>query len=457
MKKRLLCAFLALALVLSAPPFSFSALASAGMDNFRRDTPYEPGSLTDVADTAWYAENVRAVCELGLMVGMGDGLFAPETSLTVAQALALCVRVRAIYEGDALPAPGEPWYQVYFDYAASAGLPDIAALLPLADTPAGRGLTAFLFSAALPAEELPAVNEITSLPDVDESTAYSEAVFSLYRAGVLAGEDEYGSFHPDEPLTRAQAAAIITRVAVPSLRLDLTLQEPPADTLSPLREKLLEMLSGYAGTWSVYCKRMDTGESFCLNDSPMTAASLIKLYVYGAVRQAMENGTIDAARYEPLLHPMITVSDNYSCNQLIDAVGGFDAVNAFIAENGFTDSVLRRKMLASGPENYTSTKDCGVLLEMLLTNAFVSPESSAALLSDLRAQTRTSKIPAGVPRGVRTANKTGELTYVQNDAAIVFSDACTYILCVMSDGVAAGTAVENIKSISGTVYDFLNP
>ena len=246
-------------------------------------------------------------------------------------------------------------------------------------------------------------------------------------------------------------------MAVPFLRLDLTLQEPPADTLSPLREKVAEMIAGYAGTWSVYCKRMDTGESFCLNDSPMTAASLIKLYVYGAVRLGLENGTIDAARYEPLLHPMITVSDNYSCNQLIDAVGGFDAVNAFIAENGFTDSVLRRKMLAAGPENLTSTKDCGVLLEMLLGSAFVSPESSAALLNDLRAQTRTSKIPAGVPWGVRTANKTGELTYVENDVAIVFSGACTYILCVMSDGVASGTAVENIKSISGTVYDFLNP
>ena len=456
MKKRLLCAFLALAIVLSAPPISFSALADAGMDNFRRDTPYTPGDFTDVEDTAWYAGDVQTACELGLMVGIGDGLFAPGESLSVAQALTLAVRVRAIYEGGELPEQGEPWYQVYFDYAASAGMADAGTFEPLADTPAGRALTAFLFSAALPEEELPAISDISSLPDVDESTAYSEAIFSLYRAGVLTGEDEYGTFHPAEPLTRAQAAAIIARVAVPSLRRSLTLREPPADTLSPLREEISQMLSGCAGTWSVYCKRMDTGESFCINDSPMTAASLIKLYVYGAARRAMENGTLDAARYESLLHPMITVSDNNSCNRLIDALGGFGAVNAFIAEYGFTGSVLNRKMLASGPENFTSTKDCGALLEMLLNNAFVSPETSAALLTDLRNQTRTGKIPAGVPRGVRTANKTGELTGVENDAAIVFSDACTYILCVMSGGVASGTAVRNINNISGRVYAFLN-
>ena len=115
MKKRLLCAFLALALILSAPPFSFSALADAGMDNFRQDTPYTPGDFTDVADTAWYAGDVQTACELGLMVGEGEGLFTPEESLSVAQALTLAVRVRSIYEGDVLPEQGEPWYQVYFD------------------------------------------------------------------------------------------------------------------------------------------------------------------------------------------------------------------------------------------------------------------------------------------------------------------------------------------------------
>ena len=227
-------------------------------------------------------------------------------------------------------------------------------------------------------------------------------------------------------------------------------------TMEELRTRLEELVAGFDGEWSVYCKRKDTDDAIVINDVPMTAASLIKLYVYGAACRAMEEGTLDAAVYDSLLHPMITVSDNYSCNQLIDAVGGFDAVKAFIADCGFTDTVLNRKMLAGGPENYTSSRECGLLLEMVLDSTFVSPETSAALLEDLRAQTRTAKIPAGVPAGVVTANKTGELAGVQNDAAIVVSRACTYMLCGMSDGVAPGAAVGNIKDISGAVYAFLN-
>ena len=235
--------------------------------------------------------------------------------------------------------------------------------------------------------------------------------------------------------------------------------EPAAETprtMEELRSRLEEMVAGFDGEWSVYCKRRDEDDAIVLNDVPMTAASLIKLYVYGAARQAMEEGTLDAAVYDSLLHPMITVSDNYSCNQLIDAVGGFDVVNNFISDCGFTDSVLNRKMLADGPENYTSARECGHLLEMVLDSTFVSPETSAALLEDLRAQTRTTKIPAGVPDGVVTANKTGELADVENDAAIVFADTGIYILCVMSDGISSGVAASNITSISSAVYAYLN-
>ena len=227
-------------------------------------------------------------------------------------------------------------------------------------------------------------------------------------------------------------------------------------TMEELRVRLEEMVAGFDGEWSVYCKRRDDNDAIVINDVPMTAASLIKLYVYGAARQGMEAGTLDASVYEALLHPMITVSDNYSCNQLIDAVGGFDAVNSFISECGFTDSVLNRKMLADGPENYTSARECGHLLEMVLDSAYVSPETSAMLLEDLRAQTRTAKIPAGVPDGVVTANKTGELAGVENDAAVVFADTGIYILCVMSEGVSNGAAADNIVRISAAVYAYFN-
>ena len=37
----------------------------------------------------------------------------------------------------------------------------------------------------------------------------------LYQAGILRGSDALGTFHPDEPITRAEVAAIAVRVALP--------------------------------------------------------------------------------------------------------------------------------------------------------------------------------------------------------------------------------------------------
>ncbi len=43
-------------------------------------------------------------------------------------------------------------------------------------------------------------------------------ILRLYRAGVLSGSDALGTFHPDRPISRAETAAIVSRVAQPGRR-----------------------------------------------------------------------------------------------------------------------------------------------------------------------------------------------------------------------------------------------
>lgn len=52
----------------------------------------------------------------------------------------------------------------------------------------------------------------------------------------------------------------------------------------------------------------------------------------------------------------------------------------------------------------------------------------------LKMQQRKNKIPAQMPDGVHTANKTGELDTVENDAAIIFDTAkgIDLVICFMS-------------------------
>lgn len=61
--------------------------------------------------------------------------------------------------------------------------------------------------------ELDPINDIFALPDTSE-----HSVLSLCRAGVLTGTDPYGTFRPDDTLTRAEAATILARVLKPELR-----------------------------------------------------------------------------------------------------------------------------------------------------------------------------------------------------------------------------------------------
>ena len=165
----------------------------------------------------------------------------------------------------------------------------------------------------------------------------------------------------------------------------------------------------------------------------MVAASLIKLFVAGEFYTQVKDGKLKEDSYGNKPDIMINISDNDACNTLINAVG-MSNVNEFAKKNGYKATQLNRRMLEfNGTENYTSARDCGVMLEKVLTGKYVSKHASERILEKgLKAQQRRSKIPAGVPSGVKTANKTGELTNVDNDAAIIWSPACTYILCIMS-------------------------
>ena len=233
----------------------------------------------------------------------------------------------------------------------------------------------------------------------------------------------------------------------------------PESSVADLEKTLEEMLRSFDGTWSVYFKRMDTEESFCINDSAMAAASLIKLYVFGAVMEDIENGWMDYEEWYEPLELMTVYSDNDSCNLLIDAAGGFDYINDFIKQKGFESTELNRYMLGDrSAENYTTAKETGELLEQALNGTYVSEEASDLLLGHLENQYTLSKIPAGVPEGVKTANKTGELEDAEHDAAIVWSPACTYILVVMSNDLTPynNDGIARICEISKTVYNYIN-
>ena len=221
--------------------------------------------------------------------------------------------------------------------------------------------------------------------------------------------------------------------------------------MQALQEALEAEIGRLGGKWSLYLKRLDTEQVIGVHaDEKMVAASLIKLFVAGEFFHQTDENMLDIEKYGRLPDAMINVSDNGAANTLINAVG-MDNVNKFAQEHGFTETEINRRMLENnGTENYTSAKDCGVMLEQVLAGEYVNPKASERILHALKDQQRTGKIPAGIPSEVPTGNKTGELSYVDNDAAIVWAPSCTYILCIMSSD--AGGRISEIVRLSSMVY-----
>ena len=220
--KKLLSAALALCLTLClcAPAFA----AQNSMDNFRRTAAYN-NNFADVSASHWAAPSVKTCYEYGLMTGSGGGKFTPGGTLTVAQALVMADRVHEIYAtGGSTLQNGSPWYQPYVDYAIANGIIRAGDFTNY-NAAISRADMAYIFANALPVSALPAINAVLSLPDVTVFTPHADEIFLLYNAGVLTGNDSFGTFKPNDTISRAEAAAIISRVAIPSERRSVTLLE----------------------------------------------------------------------------------------------------------------------------------------------------------------------------------------------------------------------------------------
>lgn len=217
-------AFLLSVVLMLSAGVTNAAATSANGSYFQRVNTYRAGQFADVAPEDWYFAGVSAAYELGLMGGESDGYFNADGQVTVAQAIVMAARLHSIYHtgsGD-FPA-GDPWYQPYVDYAKARGIltgePELSAA-------ATRAQFADMLSRALPADDLAQINEIgvNAIPDVKAGNAYADSIYMLYRAGILTGSGSRGAFYPSSSISRAEAAAIMARMADKSLRKSVTLQ-----------------------------------------------------------------------------------------------------------------------------------------------------------------------------------------------------------------------------------------
>lgn len=263
-----------------------------------------------------------------------------------------------------------------------------------------------------------------------------------------------------------------------------TSETEEADQMESLEALLTEMIGGEDGTWSIYVKNLDTDVSIVINDEPVYAASLIKLFVMEKTFRDMDmlidndaayTGSEEESRQKIMttLENMIEISDNESYNELVRIESssrsfseGCTIINNYLQDSIYSETRIYHTLSPSNTEeerissnrNHTSAVDCGMLLEAIYDGTCVSEDASSQMLDLLLAQQTRGKIPAGVPEDIEVANKTGETDETQHDAAIVYGEDTDYILCVLSDEVPDSNAAASlIREISSEVYVYLNP
>jgi beta-lactamase class A len=160
-----------------------------------------------------------------------------------------------------------------------------------------------------------------------------------------------------------------------------------------------------------------------------------------------------------LAERMIERSSNLATNLLIATLGAPQVNQTAHRLGADSIAVLRgvedQKAYDQGLSNTTTARDLAQLLLAIEEGRAASPASTKEMLRILSAQEFNDGIPAGLPPGTRVAHKTGEITRIAHDAAIIYPRGHKpIVLVVLTRGFDDRTeAMAIIRQIARVIYD----
>ena len=139
-----------------------------------------------------------------------------------------------------------------------------------------------------------------------------------------------------------------------------------------------------------------------------------------------------------LCEPMITVSSNFATNLLIQRLDA-TLVQRTVKDLGADGMIVRRgvednKAFTQGLNNSTTARALMVLMDRIARLEAVDADASRQMLGILGRQHFNDAIPAGLPPGTPVAHKTGSITRINHDAALVLAPR-PFVLVVLVRGI----------------------
>jgi beta-lactamase class A len=159
-----------------------------------------------------------------------------------------------------------------------------------------------------------------------------------------------------------------------------------------------------------------------------------------------------------LIRLMITVSSNLATNILIERVTPERVMDLMHTIGAKNIRVLRGvedgKAFQQGLNNTTTARDLMIILRRIAERRAVSPKASDEMIKIMLDQKFNDGIPAGLPAGVPVSHKTGSITKVNHDAAIVYPPGGKpFVLVVLERGIEDEKLAQKlIADISRVIY-----
>lgn len=240
-----------------------------------------------------------------------------------------------------------------------------------------------------------------------------------------------------------------------------------------LHDRIVARAGEFPGEFGMYARNLTTGESVGVNeDAVMPTASVIKVCILGELYRQAGEGLVDLherrevtaedwwggsgvlKELEPGVKPtvqdlarmMIVVSDNVATGMLVRLLGK-ERINQTMREWGLPQTELVWQMeLGDDIRNYavSTPRELARLMELIATDAVLTPEACAAMRDHLSRQQYLDQIPRYLPynpyanhvgeaSAVTVANKTGFYTGVRADAAIITARGVTFVIATMNE------------------------
>ncbi len=268
--------------------------------------------------------------------------------------------------------------------------------------------------------------------------------------------------------------------------------------LEKLQFNIQKLISKSSGTISVAFEDLKTGRKLFINEKiQMHAASTMKTPVMIEIfKQAYEgkfnltdsliinnefSSIVDGSKFSmnfmedsddfvyknigkkisiyDLVYQMITVSSNFATNILVDLVGAKNVMKLMKSIGANNIKVLRgvedMKAYNQGLNNTTDAYDMLLIMKAIANKKIVSTKACEKMIKILLDQKYKSKIPALLPSTVKVAHKSGSITAIDHDAAIVYlKPNHAYILVVLTKGIESHKQAQKIIAhISKMIYD----